>query len=276
VTANDLAGAVGRAFSTWTNVPTASITYLAAGFTSALPGQDDGLSTLGFVSHPELENVLASTSFLIDVATGELLESDIFFNSAFAWSVEPAGTQGRFDLETIALHEIGHFSGLGHSLLGETEMLPSGRRVTSLEAVMFPIAFGPGNIQNRTLRADDIAGISDVYPTDEFTQRTGSLSGRVTKNDRPVYGAHVVAFNPATGSLIGNFTLTSDGRFSIEGLTPGPYVLRIEPLDDADIGSFFDLDDEVDINFRAAFHPRLIAVPRGGDSGSVTITVQPK
>ena len=50
-------------------------------------------------NEPELDRVLASTSFLIDMSTGELLESDIFFNCAFPWSVAPAGEAGRYDLE---------------------------------------------------------------------------------------------------------------------------------------------------------------------------------
>ena len=110
--------------------------------------------------------MLASTSFLDRLARpARSLESDIFFNSAFPWSVAPAGEAGRFDLESIALHEIGHFSGLGHSALGETELREGGgRRVLAAEAVMFPIAFTSGSIAARTLKADDIAGISDLYP----------------------------------------------------------------------------------------------------------------
>src|SRR5439155_7313216 len=50
----DIQAAVGRAFATWQAVPTASISYQFAGFTLALPGEDDGISTLGFVSRPEL------------------------------------------------------------------------------------------------------------------------------------------------------------------------------------------------------------------------------
>ena len=57
---------------------------------------------------PDLARVLASTSFLVDGVTGELLESDVFFNSTFAWSVAPGGEPNRWDLESIALHEIGH------------------------------------------------------------------------------------------------------------------------------------------------------------------------
>jgi hypothetical protein len=275
VSASDFQAAVGRAFATWAAVPTASIRYEFAGLTSSLPLQDDGRSTLGFLSRPDLDRVLASTSFLIDDATGALVESDIFFNSAFPWSVAPAGETGKFDLESTALHEIGHLSGLSHSALGETELRPEGgRRVIAAEAVMFPISFPPGNISDRVLKADDIAGISDLYPAGDFATAMGSISGRVTKDGQGLFGAHVVAFDPASGTLVANFTLDQQGQFSIAGLSPGPHIVRVEPVDDADLDSFFDTaNTTLDLNFAVSFLNRLVVVPRGGDSGAIEVKV---
>ena len=274
VTATDFQNAVGRAFASWQAVPTASISYQLAGVTSANAGSDDGSSVLGFRSRPDLDRVLAATSFLVDSSTGALIESDIFFNSAFPWSVAAAGEAGRFDLESIALHEIGHFSGLGHSALGETELLGTGgRRVLSSEAVMFPIAFPSGSIAGRTLKADDIAGISDLYPDGIFATTDGSLSGRVSKDGQPLFGAHVVAINAATGLMVGGFTLNTLGRFSIGGLSPGVHIVRVEPLDDAEVDSFFDATRNVDLDFRVAFFERVVVVPKGGDSGEIAVKV---
>jgi Matrixin len=277
VSATDLQAAAARAFATWEAVPTASISYQFGGFTAALPGQDDGLSTLGFLSRPDLARVLATTSFLIDNTTGELLESDIFFNSAFPWSTAAGGESGKFDLETIALHEIGHLSGLGHSALGETELRPEGgRRVVAAEAIMFPIAFAAGSVSARTLRADDIAGISDIYPDNGVAGATGSISGRITKNGQGLFGAHVVAFDLTSGEIVGNFSLSADGAFVIARLSPGPHLVRVEPLDDVDLDEFFGPRQTVDLNFRVAFSDRVVVVPRGGDSAGVEVKVVAK
>ncbi|MGE0449232.1 MAG: matrixin family metalloprotease [Vicinamibacterales bacterium] len=277
VPAESLQQAAARAFATWEAVPTASVTYQFGGFTRGVPGEDDGRSTLGFLNQPEFERVLAATSYLIDAETGELIESDIFFNAAFAWSVAPAGEAGRWDLESVALHEIGHLNGLGHSAIGETELIPGGgRRVVSIGATMFPIALATGDISGRHLYPDDIAGVSDLYPDGDFARQAGSISGHVRRDGVGVFGAHVVAFHAGTGQSIANFTLTDDGEFSIAGLQPGPYVLRVEPLDDADTASFFQAGIPIDLDFRVHYHPRLVIVPRGGDSGSIDIDVVSK
>ena len=276
VTASDFQSALLRAFQTWQDVPTATVEFAFDGFTSAEPLADDGLSVIGFQNHPEMDRVLGATSFVYDEDTGELIEADIFFNSAFEWSTAGGGDPNRFDLESVAVHEIGHFLGLGHSAIGETEIRPEGgRRVLGSGAVMFPISLGRGSIVDRVLQPDDVAGVSDLYPTDDFEASTGGVHGRVRHGSAAALGAHVVAFNTRTGALVGGFALGTDGQFQIMGLSPGPYVLRVEPLDDADIDSFFDLDN-VDIDFQVTFHPQLVVAPSGGVGDRVDVTVRPK
>jgi hypothetical protein len=123
------------------------------------------------------------------------------------------------------------------------------------------------------LQDDDMAGGQDLYGDGSLTS-SGSITGRVTKNGRGVYGAHVIAFNLETGRLVGGFTLASDGTFVIAGLDAGPHVLRAEPLDDADVESF--LSGDVDVDFRAVYAPRLVVAPAGGASGSIEIPVVAK
>jgi hypothetical protein len=275
VTVNGLLDAVNRAFATWQAVPTANVRAEFQGLTTVPPGFQDGRSTLGFLDRPDLERVLGATSFLLDAQTGELVEADVFFNTRFTWSTAAQGETGRIDLESIALHEVGHLLGLGHSAIGETEALSSGgRRVIASGAVMFPIAMSAGSLADRVLQPDDRAGISDLYPAPGFKEETGSISGTVTKDGRGVFGAHVIAFNLETGHIIGGFSLNDRGEFVIASLEAGAYVIRAEPLDDVDVEGFFT--SPVDVSFRVGYAPRLMVVPRGGGVGPVSIAVRPK
>jgi len=276
VSASQFQTEIASAFGTWEAVPTASIAFQFVGFTGAVPFEDDGISVFGFDAEPELDRVLGATSFVVDTQSGEIVESDVFFNSIFTWSTAPAGEAGRFDLQSVAAHEIGHFVGLGHSALGETEIRPEGgRRVLASGAVMFPISLGRGVTSDRTLQPDDIAGVSDLYPDGDFRDRTGAVAGRVQRNGTGVIGAHIVAFDPKTRALVGGFSLGEGGAFQIAGLAPGAQVIRVEPLDDADIDSFFSSLD-VDLDFQVTIHPRLVVAPAGGASDRFDVTVRPK
>ena len=274
VSAAQFQQAVNAAFGTWEAVPSATVSFEFAGFTGAAPADEDGISVFGFEDHGDMDRTLAATGFTIDVITGSIVESDVFFNTAFEWST--SGAAGAFDLQSVATHEIGHFIGLGHSLLGETELQPNGsRRVLAASSVMFPIAFGRGVTADRQLQPDDIAGVSSSYPAGDFAQDTGSIQGRVRLGGRGLFGAHVVAFNLRTGDLVGGFALNAEGEFLISGLAPGLYAVRVEPLDDASTDSFFD-DPGIDVNFKVALHDRLVTVPAGGAAGSFDVTVQSK
>ena len=284
VNADQLRQAVGRAFGSWNAVSSANTSSQFAGFTNALPFSDDGVFVIGFLSfenRPDLDNTLGATTFEQDDVTGQVIAADIFFNAGFNWSAASGGLPGRFDLESVGVHEIGHLYGLGHSALGETELVNAGtanegRRVLGKRAVMFPIAYPTGNIEDRTPEADDIAGISDLYPASGFSAQSGAISGKVTLNGSGVFGAHVVAFNSTNGAMVGAFTLSTQGDFAMIGLKPGVYVVRVEPLDDGDIDSFFDDDNPVNTNFRVAYYNKLVTVPAGGSSGSIEIKVQAK
>jgi hypothetical protein len=137
VSAAEFRAAAARAAATWQAVPGTTLSFEFQGATAASPGALDGRNTLGFLDRPDLDRVLGATSLLLDAATGELVEADIFFNTSFPWSASAGGEAGRVDLESVVLHEMGHFIGLGHSAIGETERTANGgRRVLGTGAVM--------------------------------------------------------------------------------------------------------------------------------------------
>lgn len=278
VTAPQLQTVIDRAFGTWSAVPGVSLSTQFIGFTTSNPVRSDGSTVIGFQSRPDLERVLGATNWVIDSVNGAILESDIFLNSSFAWSAAQNGDAARFDVESVTLHELGHLLGLGHSAFGETQVrVPGpGRDVLGKRAVMFPIAYPRGVTLDRTLEADDKAGLTDIYATTDTQRRLGSISGRVTLNGAGIFGAHVTAFNSSTQALIGGFTLNTQGEFVISSLEPGLYVVRVEPLDDADLDSFFDNDIVVNLNFKPAFYAKLVAVPANGTSGNIEIKVTAK
>ena len=82
---------------------------------------------LGFQNRPEFDRTLAATTSS-PIRRRVTPRSDIFFNSAFTWSTSDAGV-GRFDVESIALHEIGHLFGL--SFRSGRDRAPVGRPPSS-------------------------------------------------------------------------------------------------------------------------------------------------
>src|SRR5262245_51872874 len=97
VTANDLAGAMQRATATWSAVSSASVKFTFMSMTTATPQGGDARNTIGFLDRPDLDRVLAATSFMVDAQTGSIFEADIFFNTRFAFSVAPGGQPDRTD-----------------------------------------------------------------------------------------------------------------------------------------------------------------------------------
>jgi hypothetical protein len=166
---------------------------------------------------------------------GQIIKADILFNPKPAppgfpttsFTTDPSSatltdTVNIVDLQTIAVHEIGHFFGLDHSAV--------------TNAAMFP--FAP-SIPRDTLASDDVAIISTIYPGTR-TVAVGSIQGTVRfQAGGGVFGAHV--FADSTTSAIGYGgtvrkgpigTLTDPtGAYTIQGLPVDTYAVTAEPLD---------------------------------------------
>ena len=139
---------------------------------------------------------------------------------------------------------------------------------------MFPIAMTAGAIADRVLQADDIAGISDLYPGPPPSLDTGGIVGRVTKNGQGVDRRARRRLQSRDRHPGRQFHAERQRRLRHRRLPPGPYILRVEPLDDADPESFFPAP--IDADFRVTYAPRMVVAPHGGSSPSIEIRVLPK
>ncbi len=91
---------------TWTDVPASSFVFAYAGTTaSSAHGKNDGQNILTF-AHMGSSGTLAENVFWYKTGTGEILDSDIRFNTNYAWSA--SGEPGEYDVQNIGTHELGH------------------------------------------------------------------------------------------------------------------------------------------------------------------------
>ena len=143
------------------------------------------------------------------------------------------------------VHEMGHAIGLQHTFTSSA-MSTAVTRSTS---------------RARPLDADDIAGVSLLYPGRTFAGSFGSISGRVTMGGQGVNMASVVALR-ATGSAISALT-NPDGTFRIEGLPlDNTYWVYVHPLPpNPDIMPPLDLNGQQPIApsgpFATVFYSRI-------------------
>ncbi len=144
--------AIGRAFETWNEVPGSSMFFRNGGETEAIPGKRDGINAVGSLSpwpfsHAWIAATLPWARYDPDSAL--LGECDTGLNTDdFSFRCDGSGLSSQPDLQTIMLHESGHWLRLRHVNNSDEIMQASsllGRAHHEL---------GPG----------DVAGICHVYP----------------------------------------------------------------------------------------------------------------
>jgi hypothetical protein len=162
--ATTLQAYVTKAFETWISADCPgggkpSVAIYDFGFVSCDAqeyNQDDGNANIWMFRDDDwpyigVGTTLALTTLTFNVESGEIYDADVEINS-FENPLTTMDTNVQADLESIVVHEAGHFLGLSHSC--------------DPEATMFA-AYQFGEIKLRTLEPDDIAGICDIYPPGE-------------------------------------------------------------------------------------------------------------
>lgn len=135
--------ALQNAMATWTNCP-ASFNYNYAGSTTITNYTYNGQNEMCW-NPGSSGGALATTNMWYQGM--QMLESDCVFWDSWTWSTAPNPGFLQFDVESVALHELGHTVGLAHSQYGQAVMWYS---INYMEV-------------QRTLDQDDIDGIVSIY-----------------------------------------------------------------------------------------------------------------
>lgn len=144
--------AIRAAYKTWSTVSCSSFDSQDLGVVN-LPWGDknDHINTHAVTpSWPSsyASNALGITWMIYDGSTGRIFDADTHYNPSYTWAVN--GSSSAIDLQSVATHEIGHQLGLDHS---------------PVQAATMFYQTGAGDMTQRSLHSDDIAGLCYLYPS---------------------------------------------------------------------------------------------------------------
>lgn len=191
--------AMAAALGAWNGVPSSTFHADLAGTTTRCPSlvrecpgpqSFDGNNDIGWVK-------IGGSTLAVTWWGTSTQESDMAFNTRFAWDTGCDAPAGSYDVQTVAIHEQGHVAGLDHY---ET----SGSIMRSIY----------GGVQC-SLGADDAEGITYLYPA-----QTATVSGTVSDGTSGIEGASV-----AIGGTALSDTTDAAGGYEIAGV---PYPVTYD------------------------------------------------
>ena len=237
--------AVQTAAATWTAAP-ANFSFSYAGATGATS-----------VGYNDVNEIIWTTSLgagIIAQATiwysgDTILENDIQFQDNYAWSI--GAIAEAYDVETIALHELGHWLCLDDLY-----------EPADSDKVMY--GYGSTGQTKRALHADDIAGIQSIYGVAAATPPTVTNTGAT---DVISTSAKLNGEITNTGGENPNVTIyygTTDG-----GTTAGSWDISVS-LGTKGAGTFST--DIFNLNSSTTYHYRCYAENSAGTAWAVSTT----
>jgi len=284
---------VAQAFQVWQEIPTASISFQNAGslggdvnagnILDVLSQLDpsncgnpltgiardrtiiydvDGSAIAAMLGEQNRNTVLGISSTVCfgsdGVSSNYYLRALALLNGRFLDGIDtlsnPEVTLTGF--KAVFIHEFGHLIGLDHAQVNLDCL--TGGPACDLDGVptMFPILID--DLAMSTPAADDIAALSELYPSASFTSSMGRITGQVFFSDgvTPAQGFNVIARRTndplvTAVSNVSGFLFTADagnpvypwpgsdfgsrdqdliGYYDIPGLPPGNYTVEVEAI----------------------------------------------
>lgn len=209
--------AIGNAVDSWNAAGRTRFELVNTGVTSRTDWESNDIhlvtfdenNSSGFFTGGSGTVAITPISFF---ESGRIVDADVLFNGK-NFRFTTSGQSGRFDVQDVMAHELGHVAGLDHSgVCGST---------------MFPYV-DPTVILHRSLSRDEGAALASIYPSSSH----GRISGRVCRasDESGVSGAHV-SVRDAGGRLVAAALANSSGNFAVGGLQPGIFTVVVDPLD---------------------------------------------
>lgn len=292
---------VTSAFQVWQNVSTANISLTSAGqlsrditsstylsfYNSLLNCSDTTQPTISIIYDVDgsimtalgLDNnsTLGITEALcVDQTNGYITRGWSVMNGRFIDGQPNTSSHQTITLaqfQTVFTHEFGHLLGLDHSQINANCLTSCTADELAGVPMMFPILLdGVAG----TLKTDDIAAISTLYPKGNFSTTTGRIQGSVYFSDgtTPAQGYNVIArnvndpkktavssvsgylFTAAAGNTLvplgaggsradaysyyGSRDQSLLGYYDIPGLPPGTYTVEAEAINNSGDIPFVD------------------------------------
>lgn len=187
--------AIQAAADTWNNYSNFGLYY--SGPTSFTDYGKNGKNEILWANINDHPLVVAVT--WTDAPSGNILECDIVFNDLKNWSTSGYPSSGQFDVQSIGLHEFGHWLNL-LDLYGDNDT----------SKVMY--GFNSGGLEGvkRSLTLDDIAGIQYIYGIPETITPPSTPSGSTS-------GFIGTSFTYSTGGSSSNLGHSVEYQFDWKG-----------------------------------------------------------